>query len=80
VRESEIGSQALVMELYVVHAIRSLELAYDGQELRPKYARPIINKLANSSENFIINNKFISKRLAKKKKRKDINRARWTFW
>ena len=44
-----------MLDWYNLHAIRSLELPDDDQELRLKYARPIINTLAKSDGNVIIN-------------------------
>ena len=32
-----------MLDLYIVHAIRNLELPDDGQELKQKYVRIIIN-------------------------------------
>jgi len=34
--ESEIGTQARMLDLYIVHAIRSLEFHNDHQEMRPE--------------------------------------------
>jgi hypothetical protein len=70
--ENENGLRARVLELYIVHVIRILELPVDGKELRPKYARTIINKLANSGDNVTTKNKIIRKSLGKIRRKKSV--------